>query len=303
MGKKGKTLDKRKKVKVGNLTLGDGHIYIQSMLNRRADDIAGSVEQAVALERVGCEIVRAAIPHRENVGLIPAIKEKIKIPLVADIHFDYKIALEAAAAGVDKIRINPGNIGGEDRVKAVADECRCRRIPIRVGVNSGSLEKKVLAKYGAPVPEAFAESAMTHVKLLEKFDFDDIVISIKSSDVRTTIAAYRLLAQMCDYPLHVGVTETGTERMGILKSAVGIGSLLCDGIGDTIRVSLTADPIREIESGRDLLKAIGIGEGVNIISCPTCGRTQIDLISLTNRIEEATRGIRKSWISRSWAAR
>lgn len=293
MGKKGKTLNKRKKVKIGNLTLGDGHIYIQSMLNRRADDLAGSVEQAVALEQAGCEIVRAAIPHRENVGLIPAIKEKIKIPLVADIHFDHKIALEAAAAGVDKIRINPGNIGGEDRVKAVADECRRRGIPIRVGVNSGSLEKKVLAKYGAPVPEAFAESAMTHVKLLEKFDFDDIVISIKSSDVRTTIAAYRLLAQMCDYPLHVGVTETGTERMGILKSAVGIGSLLCDGIGDTIRVSLTADPIREIEAGRDLLKAIGIGEGVNIIACPTCGRTQIDLISLTNRIEEATRGIRK----------
>lgn len=292
-GRKGNELDKRKKVRVGNLTLGDGHIYIQSMLNRRADDLSGSAEQALALERAGCEIVRAAVPHRENVGLIPAIKEKIKIPLIADIHFDYKLALEAAAAGADKIRINPGNIGGEDHVKAVADECRRRGIPIRVGVNSGSLEKKVLEKYGAPVPEAFAESAMTHVRLLEKFDFDDIVISIKSSDVRTTIAAYRLLARMCDYPLHVGVTETGTERMGILKSAVGIGSLLCDGIGDTIRVSLTADPIREIEAGRDLLKAIGIGDGVNIISCPTCGRTQIDLISLTNRIEEATRGIRK----------
>lgn len=292
-GRKGNELDKRKKVRVGNLTLGDGHIYIQSMLNRRADDLSGSAEQALALERAGCEIVRAAVPHRENVGLIPAIKEKIKIPLVADIHFDYKLALEAAAAGADKIRINPGNIGGEDHVKAVADECRRRGIPIRVGVNSGSLEKKVLEKYGAPVPEAFAESAMTHVRLLEKFDFDDIVISIKSSDVRTTIAAYRLLARMCDYPLHVGVTETGTERMGILKSAVGIGSLLCDGIGDTIRVSLTADPIREVEAGRDLLKAIGIGDGINIISCPTCGRTQIDLISLTNRIEEATRGIRK----------
>lgn len=283
----------KKKVKVGGLTLGDGKIYIQSMLNRRADDVAGSVEQAVALEQAGCEIVRAAIPHTENVGLIPALKEKIKIPLVADIHFDHKIALEAAAAGVDKIRINPGNIGSDDRVKAVADACRGRGIPIRIGVNSGSLEKSALAKYGAPVPEAFVESALYHVRLLEKFDFDDIVISIKSSDVRTTIAAYRLLAEECRYPLHVGVTESGTERMGLIKSSVGIGSLLCDGIGDTIRVSLTADPIREIYAARDLLKAIGLGGGVNIISCPTCGRTQIDLIALTDRIEEATRGIEK----------
>lgn len=286
-------MEKRKQVKVGGLTLGDGHISVQSMLNRPADDVAGSVEQALALEKAGCEIVRAAVPRRENVGLISALKEKLTIPLVADIHFDYRLAIEAAAAGADKIRINPGNIGGEDRVKAVADECRRRGIPIRIGVNSGSLEKKVLEKYGAPVPAAFAESAMTHVRLLERFDFGDIVISIKSSDVRTTIAAYRLLAERCDYPLHVGVTESGTERIGILKSAVGIGSLLCDGIGDTIRVSLTADPLREVAAARDLLKAIGLGGGVNIVACPTCGRTQIDLISLANRIEEATRGIKK----------
>ncbi len=281
----------KKKVKVGALTLGGGKIYIQSMLNRRAEDVEGNAAQALELERAGCEIVRAAIPHVSDVRLIPAIRERVKIPLVADIHFDYKIALEAAAAGVDKIRINPGNIGDDSRVKQVADACRVRGIPIRIGVNSGSLEKTVLAKYGAPVPEAFVESALYHVRLLERFDFDDIVISIKSSDVKTTIEAYRLLAERCDYPLHLGVTESGTERMGLIKSAIGIGSLLCDGIGDTIRVSLTADPVREVYAARDILKAIGKGSGVNIISCPTCGRTQIDLISLANRIEEATRGI------------
>ncbi|MCM1335178.1 MAG: flavodoxin-dependent (E)-4-hydroxy-3-methylbut-2-enyl-diphosphate synthase [Bacteroides sp.] len=286
-------MEKRKQVRLGGLTFGDGHIYIQSMLNRRAEDVAGNIEQAIALEKAGCEIVRAAIPRREDVRLIPALKEKISIPLVADIHFDYKLALEAAAGGVDKIRINPGNIGGDDRVKAVADECRRRKIPIRIGVNSGSLEKSALAKYGVPVPAAFVESAMYHVRLLEKFDFDDIVISIKSSDVKTTIAAYRLLAEECRYPLHVGVTESGTERMGLIKSSVGIGSLLCDGIGDTIRVSLTADPIREIYAARDLLKAIGLGEGVDIVSCPTCGRTRIDLIALAGKVEAATRGIKK----------
>ena len=280
----------KKQVKVKDITLGDGKIYIQSMLNKSADDISGSVEQAVALEKAGCEIVRAAIPKVENVGLIPAIKEKVSIPLVADIHFDYKIALEAAAAGVDKIRINPGNIGDKQRVKA----CRAKNIPIRIGVNSGSLEKRVLEKYGAPVPMAFVESAMYHVELLNKFDFDDIVISIKSSDVKTTIDAYRLLSERCNYPLHLGVTESGTERMGIIKSAVGIGSLLCDGIGDTIRVSLTADPIKEIYAAKDILKSIGIGGGVNIVSCPTCGRTKIDLIGLANKVEEATRGINKN---------
>lgn len=284
----------KKQVNVGGLTLGDGKIYIQSMLNRPAEDIEGSVRQAVELEKAGCEIVRAAIPHCGDVRLIHAIKERTNIPLVADIHFDYKIALEAAAAGVDKIRINPGNIGSDDHVAEVVKACKSRNIPIRIGINSGSLEKKVLAKYGAPVPQAFAESAMRHVRLLEKFDFDDIVISVKASDVKTTIEAYRLLAGQCGYPLHLGVTEAGTERMGIIKSAVGIGSLLCDGIGDTIRVSLTADPIREIYAARDILKAIGLGGGVNIVSCPTCGRTQIDLIGLANKVEEATRGVEKN---------
>lgn len=284
----------KKQVKLGGVTLGDGKIYIQSMLNRPAQDVEGSVKQAVELEKAGCEIVRAAIPHCSDVRLIPAIKEKASIPLVADIHFDYKIALEAAAAGVDKIRINPGNIGSDDNVREVVKVCRARNIPIRIGINSGSLEKKTLAKYGAPVPEAFVESAMYHVQLLEKFDFDDIVISVKASDVKTTIAAYRLLAERCNYPLHLGVTEAGTERMGIIKSAVGIGSLLCDGIGDTIRVSLTADPVREIYAAQDLLKAIGLTGGVNIVSCPTCGRTQIDLIKLANEVEEATRGVKKN---------
>lgn len=284
----------KKQVKFGGVTLGDGKIYIQSMLNRPAQDVEGSVKQAVELEKAGCEIVRAAIPHCSDVRLIPAIKENVSIPLVADIHFDYKIALEAAAAGVDKIRINPGNIGSDDNVKEVVKACRAGNIPIRIGINSGSLEKKTLAKYGAPVPEAFVESAMYHVQLLEKFDFNDIVISVKASDVKTTIAAYRLLAEKCDYPLHLGVTEAGTERMGIIKSAVGIGSLLCDGIGDTIRVSLTADPVREIYAAQDLLKAIGLTGGVNIVSCPTCGRTQIDLIKLANEVEEATRGVKKN---------
>lgn len=284
----------KKQVKVKDITLGDGNIYIQSMLNKSADDVSGTVEQAIALEKAGCQIVRAAIPRVENVKLIPAIKEKVNIPLVADIHFDYKIALEAAAAGVDKIRINPGNIGSDDKVYEVVKACRAKNIPIRIGVNSGSLEKRVLEKYGAPVPMAFVESAMYHVELLNKFDFDDIVISIKSSDVKTTIDAYRLLSERCNYPLHLGVTESGTERMGIIKSAIGIGALLCDGIGDTIRVSLTADPIREIYAAKDILKSIGIGGGVNIVSCPTCGRTKIDLIGLVNKVEEATRGIDKN---------
>ncbi len=284
----------KKKVKVGNITLGDGNIYIQSMLNIPASDIENSVKQAVELEKAGCQIIRAAIPTLDDVKLIPALKEKLNIPIVADIHFDYRIALEAAAAGVDKIRINPGNIGSSDRVKAVADACRQRGIPIRIGVNSGSLEKNILAKYGRPVPMAFVESALESVKILNRYEFDDIVISIKSSDVKTTIEAYRLLSERCDYPLHLGVTETGTARMGIIKSAIGIGSLLCDGIGDTIRVSLTAPPVEEIKAAKDILRAVGIGGGVNIVACPTCGRTQIDLISLANRVEEAVAGIEKN---------
>lgn len=283
----------KKQVKVGNLTLGDRNIYIQSMLNVRAEDIEGSVKQAVELEKAGCQIIRAAVPRIECAELIPALKNAVSVPIVADIHFDYRIALKCAELGVDKIRINPGNIGASENVKAVADICREKGIPIRIGVNSGSLDKKILEKYGSPVPKAFVESAMDNVKLLNRYDFDDIVISIKSSDVKTTIASYRLLHEQTDYPLHLGVTETGTAHMGIIKSAIGIGSLLCDGIGDTIRVSLTADPIEEVKAAKDILKACGIGGGVNIVACPTCGRTQIDLISLANKVEKAVSVINK----------
>lgn len=274
-------------VKVGNLLLDGERIYIQSMLNVPSYDIHGSVLQAMELEKAGCEIVRAAIPDIDSVKLIPAIKERVNIPLVADIHFDYKIALAAAEAGVDKIRINPGNIGSAEKVKAVADACRSRNIPIRIGVNSGSLEKDILAEYGRPCAEALVKSALRHVKMLTDNDFEDIVISIKSSDVPTMISAYRLLAEQTDFPLHLGVTEAGTERMGLIKSAVGIGSLLCDGIGETIRVSLTADPVREIAAAKDILKAVGRGNGVTIVSCPTCGRTRIDLIKAASEVEAA----------------
>ena len=283
-----------KPVRVGDCVLNGEHIYIQSMLNARSDDIEGSVRQAVELEKAGCEIIRAAIPNMSAVKLIPAIKEAVKIPLVADIHFDYRLAIESAAAGVDKIRINPGNIGGMDRVKKVVDACRARDLPIRIGVNSGSLEKEILAKYGSPTPEALVESAMTHAAMLEHFDFDDIVISIKSSDVQKMIACYRLAAQKCNYPLHLGVTEAGTERMGLIKSAVGIGSLLCDGIGETIRVSLTDDPVREIEAAKDILRCIGKRGGVKLVSCPTCGRTRIDLIGTANKVEEAVKDLDKN---------
>jgi len=283
-----------KQVKVGNCILGSEKIYIQSMLNVRADDIVGNVEQAVRLEQAGCDIVRVAIPDMEAVRLIPAIKEKISIPLVADIHFDYRLALESVAAGVDKIRINPGNIGADDRVKAVVSACQAKKVPIRIGVNGGSLEKEILAKYGKPTPDALCESAMYHVRLLQKFDFDDTVISIKSSHVPMMIAAYRKMAELCDYPLHLGVTEAGSERMGLIKNAIGIGSLLTDGIGATIRVSLTADPIREIYAAQDILKGIGMFEtGAEMVSCPTCGRTRIDLIPLVEQVEEALRGCRK----------
>ena len=274
-------------VKVGDCVLDGKHIYIQSMLNARSDDIEGSVKQAKELEAAGCEIIRAAFPNMEAVKLIPAIKEAVKIPLVADIHFDYRLAIEAAAAGVDKIRINPGNIGSMDRVKAVVDACRAKNLPIRIGVNSGSLEKEILAKYGSPTPEALVESAMGHAALLERFDFNDIVISIKSSDVNRMIASYRLAAEKCSYPLHLGVTEAGTERMGLIKSAVGIGSLLCDGIGETIRVSLTDEPVKEIQAAKDILKCIGKRGGVKFVSCPTCGRTRIDLIGTAKKVEEA----------------
>ena len=283
-----------RKVNIGNVTIGGGSpIAVQSMLNVPAGDVAGSVAQARALEAAGCDIIRAAVPDREAVRLVPAIKAAVSVPLVADIHFDYRISLDCVAAGVDKIRLNPGNIGGEDRVKQVADACRAAGVPIRIGVNSGSLEKHILAKYGAPTPQALVDSALYHARLLEKFDFTDVVVSIKSSHVPTMIEAYRLAAEQLGCPLHLGVTEAGTARMGLIKSAVGIGSLLCDGIGDTIRVSLTADPVEEVRAARDILKAVGGGRGPEIVSCPTCGRTKIDLISLAGRVEEALADCRK----------
>ena len=278
-----------KQVKIGDVLIGGGApISVQSMLNKPAEDIEGSVKQALELQKAGCNIIRAAVPNKEAVKLIEALKENLSVPVVADIHFDYRLALECAAAGVDKIRINPGNIGSDDRVKAVADACRQRNIPIRIGVNSGSVEKEILAKYGSPVPEALVESALYHASLLEKFDFDDIVISIKSSNVENTVKAYSLASEKCNYPLHVGVTEAGTSRMGIVKSSIGIGSLLLKGIGDTIRVSLTDSPVKEVAAGYDILKAVGLKkDAVQIVSCPTCGRTKIDLISLANEVESA----------------
>lgn len=287
---------KSKKIKLGNIYIGgDAPITVQSMLNKPAHDIPGSVAQAVELEKAGCDIIRAAIPDMEAVGLIPALKEAVAVPIVADIHFDYRLALEAAAAGVDKVRINPGNIGSDDRVGEVVRACRLRNIPIRIGVNSGSVEKEILAKYGSPTPQAMVESALYHASLLEKFDFDDIVISIKSSDVGNMIRAYEAAADSCDYPLHLGVTEAGTARMGLIKSSAGIGSLLMHGIGDTIRVSLTADPVQEVYAGLDILKALGLGRpGVQIVSCPTCGRTKIDLIKAAGEVEEALRGCEKN---------
>ena len=283
-----------KQVMVGPVPLGGGApVTVQSMLNVPSTDIPGSVAQAKRLEAAGCQILRAAIPDKAAVALIPALKEAVSIPLVADIHFDYKLALESVAAGVDKVRINPGNIGEDSRVQAVAKACREKGVPIRVGVNSGSVEKHILAKFGGPTPEALVESALCHVSLLEKFDFTDIVVSLKASSVDSTIRAYQLMAQRCNYPLHLGVTEAGTARMGLIKSAIGIGSLLQQGIGDTIRVSLTADPVEEIAAGKDILKALGMGTGPRLVSCPTCGRTRIDLIGLAGRVEEALRGCEK----------
>ena len=284
-----------RRVLVGGVAVGGGApVSVQSMLNAPAEDIAGNVEQAIALEQAGCQILRVAVPNREAVALVPAIKERVSIPLVADIHFDYRIALDCVAAGIDKIRLNPGNIGDDSRVREVVRACAARGIPIRIGVNSGSVEKEILARHGGPTPQALVESAEYHIRLLERFDFQDIVVSVKASDVKKTIAAYRLLAARWPYPLHLGVTEAGTERMGLVKSAIGIGSLLADGIGDTIRVSLTADPVREIAAARDILRALGLlGKGIRFTSCPTCGRTKIDLIGLANRVETALAGCEK----------
>lgn len=284
------------RVKAGNVEIGAGaRVSVQSMLNTPAHDITASVDQAKRLADAGCEIIRAAVPDKDAVKLIPALKEAVSVPIVADIHFDYKLALECVAAGVDKIRINPGNIGGEDRVKAVADACRTHGVPIRIGVNSGSLEKSILAKYGHPTAEALCDSALYHASLLEKFDFTDIVLSMKSSSVPTTVRAYELASERCDYPLHLGVTEAGTEYSGIIKSAAGIGSLLLHGIGDTIRISLTADPVREVVAGLELLKSIGLRDGgVRFVSCPTCGRTKIDLIGLANTVQSRLNSIDKN---------
>ena len=286
---------KSRKIKLGNTTLGgDSPVLVQSMLNVPSTNIDGSVAQAKALAAAGCQVIRFAIPDEAALDLIEPIKNAVDVPLVADIHFNYRLALGAARRGIDKIRINPGNIGSDDRVKAVADICREKQIPIRIGVNSGSLEKHILAKYGAPTPEAMVEGAMYHAALLEKFDFNDIVISIKSSNVPTMIAAYEMAAQRCDYPLHLGVTEAGTERMGIIKSAAGIGSLLCHGIGDTIRVSLTDDPVKEVFAAMDILKAIGLkNDSPYLIACPTCGRTRIDLVGLAKQVEEKLRDVHK----------
>ncbi len=279
---------KTEQIKAGRLVIGsENPIYIQSMANTPASDFCAGVNQALELQRAGCDIFRFAVPTVNDARIFYAAKEAgVTMPLVADIHFDYRIALECAECGADKIRINPGNIGDDEKVKAVVNACRLHGLPIRIGVNSGSLEKHILAKHGSPTPEALAESAMYHASLLERFDFNDIVISVKASSPLAMIEANRILAEKCAYPLHIGVTEAGSAGMGTLKSAVGIGSLLCDGIGDTVRVSLTAHPEKEIEAARNILKAVGYtSSGVSLVSCPTCGRTQIDLISLVEEFE------------------
>lgn len=283
-----------KSVKIGNSFLGSGHdILIQSMTYTKTEDKEATLSQILELEKAGCEIVRFSVPNEACAESIPYLKEHTHIPLVADIHFDYRLALMAAERGIDKIRINPGNIGDEDRVKAVVDICKAKNIPIRIGVNGGSLEKHFLAKYGTSTPEALCESAMYHVRLLEKFDFNDIIVSIKSSDVANTIKANRMFAEMCDYPIHLGVTEAGTERSGLIKSSAGIGALLCEGIGDTLRVSLSDDVIKEVEAAKDLLRVLDIRKGVKIVSCPTCSRCNIDVFSTAKRLEEALKD--KDW--------
>ena len=276
-----------KPVKVGNACLDGAHIYIQSMLNARSDDISGSVAQAVALEQAGCEILRAAIPNQEAIALIPAIKQATHIPLVADIHFDYRLAIAAAEAGADKIRINPGNIGGKDKLAQVVAVCKERNIPIRVGVNSGSLEKELVEKYHGVTAEGIVESALDKVHMIEDCGYDNMVISIKSSDVMMCVKAHELIADQTNYPLHVGITESGTVMSGNIKSSVGLGIILHEGIGDTIRVSLTGDPVNEIMTAKMILKTLGLRTGgIELVSCPTCGRTEIDLIGLAEQVEK-----------------
>ncbi len=285
-----------KRLYVGGVPVGGGApVSIQSMCSTKTDDVSATVEQIHRLEAAGCEIVRVAIPDQAAAEAVDKIKAQISIPLIADIHFNYKYALACAERGIDAIRINPGNIGGSDAVKAVADACRTRGIPIRVGVNGGSLEKELRAKYGGVTAESLVESALGQARLLNRFDFDSICISVKCSDVPLTMAAYRLLSERTDYPLHLGVTEAGTPSMGVLKSAIGIGGLLCLGIGDTIRVTLTADPVEEIHAAHKILKAAGLRkDGVNLIACPTCGRTRIDLIPITEEVERRLANCKKN---------
>ncbi len=282
-----------KRINVGGVAVGGGaKVSVQSMCNTKTWDAEATAAQIREFAAAGCDIVRVAVPDMRSAQAISEIKERVDMPLVADIHFDYRLALEAAARGVDKIRINPGNIGGEENVRAVAEACRARNIPIRIGVNAGSLEARLIEKYGHPCPEAMVESARGHVALLNKYGFDDICLSLKTSSVPLTIASYRMAAECFPYPLHLGVTETGTEWNGTIQSAVGIGTLLCEGIGDTIRVSLTADPVREVAAGVAILKAAGLRSGgVKFVSCPTCGRTEIDLISLAKDVEARVKNI------------
>lgn len=284
-----------RQIKVGNIAIGGGApVVIQSMLNTKTTDVEASLAQIRQLKDAGCQIARLAVPNKEAAKAFSEICKASVLPLVADIHFDYKLAIAAAEGGASKIRINPGNIGGEDRVAAVVDACKAKNIPIRIGVNGGSLDKKLLDKYGHPTAEALVESAFEHLELLEKFGFYDTCVSMKSSTVPTMVAAAKLFRSKCDYPLHIGVTETGPVRMGLMKSAMGIGALLLEGIGDTIRVSLTDDPVEEVYAAKDILKAAGLRkEGVNIISCPTCGRTNIDLIGLVNQVEAALKDCEK----------
>ena len=289
------TNDKTRKVKAGNLEIGGGaDISVQSMLSVPVHDIEGNVAQALRLQNAGCDIVRVTVPDKEALKTVEALKNNIKIPLVADIHFDYRLALDSVAAGVDKVRINPGNIGDDSKVKLVADACKQAGVPIRIGVNSGSLEKNILSKYGGVTPEALVESGLYHISLLEKYDFHDIVLSLKSSDTKMMYKAYELAAEKCPYPLHLGVTEAGTESMGVIKSAAGIGGLLLRGIGDTIRISLTDDPVKEVEAGIKLLKAIDLRKGgIRFVSCPTCGRTKIDLIGIAKEAEKRLANVNK----------
>ena len=285
-----------KKIRVGDVFIGgDAPITVQSMTNTDTRDVKSTIEQIKRLEEAGCDIVRVAVPDNEAASAIADIKKAIRIPLVADIHFDYRLALVCMENGADKIRLNPGNIGGRERVRAVVDQAKARGIPIQIGVNSGSVEKSILEKYGGVTPEGMVESALNHARILEDLDFDLIVISLKASSVPMTIAAYRLMSERSRYPLHIGVTEAGTVRMGTIKSSIGLGCLLAEGIGDTMRVSLTGDPAEEVKVGQEILRSLGLRTGgVDLVSCPTCGRCQIDLINIANEVEERLKSIKKN---------